>query len=134
MPASSTPNDAGATLNLALGYVQLHEYAKAVTMFELLDRANQTLTPDAAIAYATALAAISQPAAAQRQLEKALATQPDNAVLYDTLGTILAQQEQYDKAAAQFRQAIALNSNLAVAHYHIGSVFLALKRPCQRSN
>src|SRR5260370_20264318 len=60
--------DAGATLNLALAYSQLHDYAKSVQMFELLDQtkgnAPQTLTPQAAIAYAVALTATSEPAAA----------------------------------------------------------------------
>jgi protein O-GlcNAc transferase len=120
------PHDSNATLNLALAYAQLHTYAKSVMMFELAD---QVLTPDAAIAYATALVATAQPAAAQSQLEKALSAQPDNSSLHDTLGTVLAQQEHYDDAVTQFHQAISLDTNLASAHYHLGSVFLALHDP-----
>ena len=123
------PHDSNATLNLALAYAQLRAYTKSVTMFELADQANQALTPEAAIAYATALVATSQPAAAQSELEKALSAQPDNASLHDTLGTVLAQQEHYDDAVAQFHQAISLDTNLASAHYHLGSVFLALHDP-----
>src|SRR5712664_3435564 len=62
------PQDAGATLNLALAYSQLHDYAKSVQMFQLLDQTKsdepQTLTPQAAIAYAVALTATAEPAAA----------------------------------------------------------------------
>ena len=64
------PHDINATLNLALAYAQLHAYTKSVTMFELADQANQALTPDAAIAYATALVATAQSAAAQKKRAK----------------------------------------------------------------
>lgn len=120
------PHDNNATLNLALAYAQLHAYAKSIAMFELAD---QTLTPDATIAYATALVATSQPTAAQSQLEKVLSTNPDNPALHDTLGTVLAQQEHYDDAASQLRQAITLDPNLASAHYHLGSIFLVVHDP-----
>src|SRR5712664_1465908 len=122
------PRDASATLNLALAYSQLHDYVKSVQMFKLLEPANdstpQTFTPQAAIAYATALAATAEPAAAQKQLEAALATSPDNAALHDTLGALLAQQEQYEPAVVHFQRAISLDPELASAHYHLGSVFL----------
>jgi len=127
------PRDAGATLNLALAYSQLHDYAKAVQMFKLLKPANdstpQTLTPQAAIAYAVALAATAEPAAAQKQLEAALTTSPDDASLHDTLGTLLAQQEQFDPAVVEFQRAISLDPGLASAHFHLGSVFLNQGNP-----
>lgn len=123
------PHDTNATLNLAVAYEQLHAYTKSVTMFDLINQSDQILTPNAAIAYATALVATSQPAAAQSQLEKALAAQPNEATLHDTLGTILALQERYDDAASQFRQAIVLDPNLPAAHYHLGSVFLTIHDP-----
>src|SRR5260370_20739448 len=67
------PRDAGATLNLALAYSQLHDYVKSVQMFQLLDQTKstepQTLTPQAAMAYAVALTATGEPATAQKQLE-----------------------------------------------------------------
>ena len=37
------PRDAGATLNLALAYSQLGDYAKSVQMFQLVDSAEQQL-------------------------------------------------------------------------------------------
>src|SRR5438876_4617729 len=127
------PPDAGATLNLALAYSRLHDYVKSVQMFQLLEQtksdASQTLTPQAAIAYAVALTATAEPAAAQKQLEKALTTSPDDAPLYDALGTLLAQQQQYDPAVVQFQRAISLDPELASAHYHLGSVFLNQGNP-----
>ncbi len=75
----------------------------------------QTLTPDAAIAYATALTATSQPAAAQKPTRRSSQlAQPDNPTLHDALGTVLAQQEHYDDAASQFRQAISLDPDLGL--------------------
>jgi protein O-GlcNAc transferase len=122
------PGDAGATLNLALAYSQLHDYAKSVQMFQLLDQtkssASQTLGPQAAIAYAVALTATAEPAVAEKQLEAALTTSPDNAALHDALGTLLAQKENYSEAGEQFQRAISLDPALASAHYHLGSVFL----------
>jgi protein O-GlcNAc transferase len=127
------PHDAGVILNLALAYSQVHDYAKSVQMFQLLEQVKsdppQTLTPQAAIAYAVALTATSEPAAAQKQLEAALASSPDNAALHDALGTLLARQEQYSEAAAQFQRAVLLDPTLASAHYHLGSVFLNQGNP-----
>jgi protein O-GlcNAc transferase len=130
---SLDPQDAGAILNLALAYSQLHDYAKSVEMFQVLERANsgasQPLAPQAAIAYAVALTATAKPAVAQKQLEAALRTSPDNAALHDTLGTVLAQQENYGEARTHFERAISLDPTLAPAHYHLGSVFLNLGDP-----
>ena len=127
------PRDAGTTLNLAVAYSQLHDYAKSVQTFQLLDQtpgsASETLTPQAAIAYAVALTATGEPAAAQKQLEAALATSPGDASLHDALGTLLAQQEQYEPAVVHFQRAISLDPTLASAHYHLGSVFLNQGNP-----
>lgn len=112
-----------AILNLALAYTQLHDYAKSVKMFRLFsdakNHAQQTLTPEAAIAYAGALAATADFIDAQKQLELALTISPDNALLHDALGSLLAQHKQYDEATAQFQRAIALDPALASAHYRI---------------
>jgi protein O-GlcNAc transferase len=122
------PQDAGAILNLALVYAQMRNYARSLAMFQLLDSpaagATPALSPEAAIAYATALTATAQPAAAQRQLERAVLVSPDNASLHDALGAVLAQQGQYDPAKSEFQQAIALDPRLPAAHYHLGSLFL----------
>ncbi len=126
---SLDPQDVGAILNLAQAYSQLRDYAKSVEMFQLLDQAansgaSQPLAPQAAIAYAVALTATAKPAVAQKELEAALSTSPDNAALHDTLGTVLAQQENYREARMQFERAILLDPALASAHYHLGSVLL----------
>ncbi|HEY6412349.1 MAG TPA: tetratricopeptide repeat protein [Edaphobacter sp.] len=117
--------DINATLNLALAYVQLHDNVKAVAMFELVDRAKQTLSPEAAIAYAGALVATLQPAAAQSRLEQAVASAPDNPLLHDALGSLFAQQERYNDAGLQFQLALKFNPSLASAHYHFGALYLA---------
>ena len=70
------PRDAVATLHLAMAYSQLQDYARSVKMFRLLDQigsgGTETLTPEAAIAYATALAATTEVSEAQKALEAAL--------------------------------------------------------------
>jgi protein O-GlcNAc transferase len=127
------PRDAGAALNLALAYSQLGDYAKSVQMFRVLDQLTsnspQALAPQAAIAYAAALSATGDPASAQKQLEAALATSPDDPALHDALGTVLAQREQYEPAVVEFQRTISLDSALASAHYHLGSVFLNQGNP-----
>jgi tetratricopeptide (TPR) repeat protein len=127
------PQNSDATLNLAITYSQLHQYQKSAQMFHLLDEtksdATQALAPQASIAYAAALAATGETAAAQKQLEAALAGAPDNAALHDSLGTILAQQQNYTDATAHFQRAISLDPSLASAHYHLGSVSLNQGNP-----
>ena len=127
------PQNSDATLNLAIAYSQLHQYQKSVQMFQLLDGtksdATQALTPQVSIAYAAALAATGEPAEAQKQLEAALTSAPDNAALHDSLGTILAQQQNYTDATAHFQRAISLDPSLASAHYHLGSVSLNQGNP-----
>src|ERR1700722_17382223 len=70
------PQNSDATVTLAITYSQLHQYQKSVQMFQLLDGtksdATQALAAQASIAYAAALAATGEPAAAQKQLEAAL--------------------------------------------------------------
>src|ERR1700692_2851996 len=84
--------DPSAISNLALAYTQLRDYAKTVKLFQLLNRSDinspQPLAPEFAIAYATSLAAISETAAAQKQLELALTSAPENAALHDALGAL----------------------------------------------
>src|SRR6516225_3504082 len=107
------PSDTNATLNLALAYTQLRDYAKAIPLFQTADEAHVQLTPDQTISYATALEATSQLAVAQTQIEQALAISPNSAALHDALGTLLAQQERYNEATLHFQQAIALDPSLA---------------------
>jgi tetratricopeptide (TPR) repeat protein len=127
------PHDANATLKLALAYSQLHDYAKSVEMFQLLEQVKssppQTLTPQAAIAYAAALTATGDVVGAEKQLRAALVTSFDNAALHDALGALLAQREQYAEAGAHFERAIALDPTLASPHYHLGSVYLNQNQP-----
>src|SRR5947209_6284115 len=93
------PADNNATLNLALAYAQLGDYTAAIPLFEAADRTHLQLTPEQVIAYASALAATSQVPVAQARIEQALTTSPDSAVLYDGLGTLLAQQERFAEAS-----------------------------------
>ena len=132
------PKDTTAILGLAMAYSQLREYEQSAAMFQLLAKLQSRaesktgelhLSTQAVIAWASALAATAQPAAAQEKLEHALNTSPNDAALHDALGALLAQQQQYDKATSEFQRAIALDAALAPAHYHLGSVFLNQNDP-----
>ena len=127
------PRDASATLKLALAYSQLHDYAKSVQTFQLLDQLKGdpplTLTPQAAIAYAAALNATSDTAAAQKQLEAALTTSPDNAALHDALGAIFGVLAlSISRLPARPAYLVAALAGVAV----LGSVGLLERAPYER--
>ncbi|TCK71649.1 tetratricopeptide repeat protein [Acidipila rosea] len=125
------PGDSVAQTNLALAYEQTGSYRKALPLFEKLDAearskaANsptRTLSPYLLSAYARSLAATHQDRAAIMQMKRAAAAAPQNADLWDALGTLYAQQQEWPLAAAQFQHAIRLQNSLAVAHLHLGVV------------
>src|SRR5882757_1686907 len=98
--------DETATLNLAIAYSSQRRYSESVTTFRLL-RPDTAFTPEASLTYATALASTNDLAAATEHLRQAVAADPRSAPLDDALGTVLAQQQHYNEARAQFEQAIA---------------------------
>jgi tetratricopeptide (TPR) repeat protein len=121
-------SDPSTVLNLCVAYSRSHDYRKAIASYRELGGA-AALPADAAIAVATAFSAAGDGASAAREVvERALAADPKNAGLEDTLGTLLAQQKDFAAAESRFRGAIALDPALASAHYHLGSVESATGR------
>jgi protein O-GlcNAc transferase len=121
-----------APAHSALGAVLLAEGNPAAAVPEL--RTALTLDPGHAdegtvLNFAAALAATGDTPTAQQQIELALRKTPNSAPLHDALGTLLAQQNRLDQAAAEFQRAITLDSTLAAAHFHLGSVFLHQRNP-----
>lgn len=125
--------DAAAQQNLALAYEQAGEPARAVTLFAKLDSAarlaKKPLPPEVLAAYARSLAATHQLEAAIRQLKQALAEAPHNAGLWDELGSIYGQQQNWADANRAFSSALAVDPGLAVAHFHLGMALEAEQQP-----
>ncbi len=117
------PKEETATLNLATAYSREARYVDAVAMFRLLPN-EAILTSEAAIAYATALAKTGDLRSAAERLGMEVARKPTDSALRDALGTVLAQQKQYEEAKTQFERAIALDNDLPSAHLHLGSLYL----------
>jgi tetratricopeptide (TPR) repeat protein len=123
------PDDASAQLNLAEAYEQTGAAAKAVRLYaRAVASAHAQKLPVAAgvlAAYARALAATGQGAAAIERMKEAVAEQPRNAQQRDDLGTLYAQARDWPHAEQAFSEAIRLQPEFAVAHLHLGFVFKA---------
>jgi protein O-GlcNAc transferase len=127
----NAPYAAPSPLDLARQQLALSNYAAAVQLFRsaLTTPNPATLSSSDTLAYATALAATGDTAAAQQQLTDALALTPGNAPLNDALGTLIAQSGHIDTALPYFQRAVAADPTLATAQYHLGTALLALNQP-----
>lgn len=126
------PSDKSTLLNLCVAYSRHHDFAKAIATYGALNStspAPEALPVDAAIAMATAFSGTGDAHAAQDVLQRSIEANQDSEQLQDTLGTVLAQQQNFAPAEGHFRQAIALDPSLASAHYHLGSVESVTNRP-----
>ncbi len=117
--------DQSARENLALAYTQTGAYEKALPIFEHMDsNTSQPLSPDLLAAYARALTATQQYSAAIRETKAAIAAAPQTAALYDQLGSIYAQTQNWPEAQNAFAEALRLDPNFASAHLHLGIVLV----------
>ncbi len=130
-----SPQDPAALLGLALAFSLNHQDTSAAdTLHRLqaLDPALGTATGrDTALPLATSLAATGDLPGAEALLEHAVAAAYTDAVLADALGTVQARQKHFAQADETLRRAISLDSSLAPAHFHLGSVLLEIGQPAQ---
>ena len=63
------------------------------------------------------------------ELKRAAKLEPDNAVIANNLGVAYLRLDQRDKALAQFRRALQLNSEFVHADYNLGVTLLADRTP-----
>jgi protein O-GlcNAc transferase len=117
-------SDSAAQTNLALAYEQIGSPEKALPLFARLE-ANAhlhggTLPLYVLVGYAYSLAATQRTGPAITKMKAALVTEPQNAELHDELGSLYAQQKNWTQAQSEFAIAIRMNSNMAVAHLHLG--------------
>jgi len=127
------PSDGSAQENLAMAYAQTGAPGKALPLFSKLETAagaeKRALTPDVLEAYARALAATGNSAAALVRLNLAVAQEPRNAAWRNELGTLYAMGGDWERAEPEFREAVRLDPQLALAHLHLGSVLQAEHKP-----
>jgi len=127
------PNDRNAQLSLALAYQQSGEAVEALPWFAKVDAASRAdgkpLPLNILIAYARALAAAQQFSTAAARMKEAVARDPRNAELLDELGSIYAQQHDWENAKQTFLSALQLNPDLAIAHMHLGVTLQVQQQP-----
>lgn len=124
--AQLKPGDTGNEANLALAYAATGEAAKAIPHFEA------ALHPaDGAVAqvdarfydgYGRALAAVGRPADAVVELIAEEKIAGERADLEDAIGSLYAQQKQWEEARQRFNLALASDPSLASARIHLGVV------------
>jgi protein O-GlcNAc transferase len=127
------PGDGNAQLNLALGYQQAGQSAKALPWFAKLEAASRTekrpLPANVLAGYARALAATQQLPAAIARMKEAVAEDKGNAGLQDELGSLYAQRQDWLNAKGAFTAALQANPDLAIAHMHLGMTLQAQQQP-----
>jgi protein O-GlcNAc transferase len=126
-------DDATAEQYLAIAFEESGQAARSLPLFAKLETAarsgKQPLSAEFLAAYARALAAADQSAAARSEMKEALDEAPQSAELWDELGTLEAQQKDWREAEQAFSHALLLDSNLAMAHLHLGLTLQAEQRP-----
>ena len=75
---------------------------------------------DARLDLANALLEAGELAAAQGEIDAALAAQPTSAIAWNSLGNLRARRREFDGAIAAYRQAIALDPKLPQAYGNLG--------------
>jgi protein O-GlcNAc transferase len=131
------PSDNSAQMNLAMVYVQTGAATRAIPLFAKLEATanaeNHPLPAAVVTAYARALAAAGQTAAATVRMKQAIAEDARNPELRDDLGSLYAQQREWSSAEVQYREAIRLKEDFAIAHLHLGFVYQAEQNPSAAS-
>ncbi len=112
------PEDQAAQENLAMAYAQTGAYQKALPIFEHLesDQGLQPLSANLLTSYARALAATQQLPAAIRETQAAINAAPQSALLYDQLGSLYAQMQNWPKRKMPSNKRFTSTPN---SHRHI---------------
>lgn len=125
--------DTSAEQNLAMALEATGQPARALPWFARLEQAARAdghpMPSELLAADARALAATHQSAAAQARMKEAAEQSPGDAQLWDQLGTLEAQRQDWSEADASFMRAVRLNPNLAMAHLHLGLTLQAEQKP-----
>jgi predicted Zn-dependent protease len=125
------PDDPNMKMNLALAEVRARQSAEALGLFKQLTAQDAALPAEVEIGYAQALTQTGQRGLALERLHAAVAAAPENAALHDALGSLLAQEQQWTPAQAEFARAAELNPKMVTARLHLGTVLMQLNQPAE---
>jgi tetratricopeptide (TPR) repeat protein len=116
--------DTTAQQNLALAFEQAGQPARAIPWFARLEAAaraaQKPLPAEVLAAYARSLAATHQDEMAIAKMKQAIAEAPRNGELWDELGSLYGERQDWPGAQHAFNSALQIDPALAVAHFHLG--------------
>ncbi len=116
--------DTIAQQNLAIAFEQAGQPARAISWFARLEAASRAaqkpLPAEVLAAYARSLAATHQKEMAIAKMKQAVVEAPRNAELWDELGSLYGQRQDWSGAQHAFNSALQIDPGLAVAHFHLG--------------
>ena len=116
--------DQSAQTNLAMAYQRAGEPAKALPLYQALERSarlqHHALSSQVLGGYARTLAATGDVRDATLKMKAARLGDPKDVNLCNDLGSLYAQQQEWPAAEQQFAEAVRLAPNLASAHLHLG--------------
>ncbi len=124
--ARSNPEDIEAQFGLAVGYIDVGEYDKAISMHEKLLK----FLPDNASIHNN-LAWLLQNGnlpGALKHAKKAFELSPEDPDILDTFGWVLAETGQLDEGLSYIRQALSRSSKEPAARYHLALVLNKMNR------
>lgn len=125
------PGDSEMEMNLAVADVRTGKSAEALPLFRKVSARQAVLPADVEIAFARALTETGQRPAALERIRVGLTAAPDSAVLHDALGSLLAQQQDWTAAQAEFARAVELNPQMTAARLHLATVLMQQGQPAE---
>ena len=130
--AAIKPDDEGIENNLALAYLQAGDASKAIPHFDSALSLSQQpghAAVDASFydAYGRALAGVGKPQQAAQQFVAEEAITGPRADIEDAMGTLDAQQQNWQTAQEHFDHAISLDGSYVPARIHLGLMYRAQK-------
>lgn len=118
------PGDPGNEANLAMAYAAAGNAAQAIPHFDAAVQPQGGQAPQETAqfydAYGRALAAVGRPDAAVTELMAEEKITGERANLEDAIGSLYAQQKDWDEARSRFERALALDGSMEVARIHLG--------------
>jgi len=125
------PNFAGAYAVLAVRYANLGQASLAIEnsrkAYELRDRVSQREKYYISAQYYTYVTGELEKAIEQYELW--IQNYPRDAIPYTNIGVSYSTEAQYEKSAAQIREALRIDPNNVLAYTNLGQDYLALNRP-----
>jgi O-antigen biosynthesis protein len=122
------------TLNDCLQHAKSHlakkQYKQAISLCkQIIVDPDNPLQAEAWQMMGKASHALGQLESAKQYYQIALQLDADLAETHDCLGTIYAEQNQWQEAISAYQKAIAIDSNFASAYRHLAGAFMQIEQP-----